>query len=116
MIGLRTRKRFSRALAVLLCMALLFAMAGCGQKAQESQPSALEPEAGNAGTEVTGRYVETRLGLPDTDGYLWRLSQVDSTLYLQGKDGFWKSEDDGQSWQDYTLESPLMKEMDFRQV
>ncbi len=112
MIGLRTRKRFSRALAVLLCMALLFAMAGCGQKAQESQPSALDPEAGNAGTEVTGRYVETRLGLPDTDGYLWRLSQVDSTLYLQGKDGFWKSEDDGQSWQDYTLESPLMKEME----
>lgn len=108
----RVRKLFSRALALMLCAALLFTMAGCGHEQEESQSGTPGPETGETGTGVTGRYVEKKLTLPETDGYLWKLSQYDGVLYLQGSEGMWQSEDDGQSWQEYTLDSPLKKEME----
>ncbi len=102
---------WGRILALLLCAALLLSAAGCGQEPAESR-TAGDPEPEDTGTVATGCYVETKLTLPETSGYLWTLNQVAGVLYLQGSEGFWKSEDQGKSWQAYELDSPMMKQME----
>lgn len=109
----------SRALALMLCAAMMLTAAGCsqgegqaGSQTGSGIESGSEPDAGETGDTVTGRYVETPLSLPESSGYLWNLNQVGETLYLQGKEGFWQSEDQGKSWQSFELSSPMVKQME----
>lgn len=109
---------FSRALALLLCFALLLAAAGCGRGQEEGDSSGSAQSGGSGasaaetGETVSGRYVENKRSVPDTSGYLWSLNLIDGVLYQQGSEGFWKSEDRGDTWEPWTLESPMADQIE----
>ncbi len=119
MKGQRLRRTLQSALALLLCAALMFSVAGCSQEKPgnsnagdsqtgESSISGLE-ETGSSGK---GYYVETKLTMPEMEGYVWNLDLVDSVMYIQGGGGCQKSEDDGKTWTEYKLESPLADQIE----
>ncbi len=119
MKGQRLRRTLQSALALLLCAALMFSVAGCSQEKPESS-NAGDSQAGESsisGLEETGSsgkgyYVETKLTMPEMEGYVWFLNFADGALYLQGAGGCQKSEDDGKTWTEYKLESPLADQIE----
>lgn len=116
MKGQSLHRALRSALALLLCAALMFAAAGCGQNEPESGTAGdspgSQPESEETGLSGRGYYVESERPMPEMEGYIWNLDIAEGALYLQGASGCWKSADDGQTWEAYTLESPLADQIE----